>query len=297
MPKLPQQKPTITIIGMGRLGTALTIALSKNRYSISTLVSRRPRTLKKAARLLDADVRLLVAKDIKQLQSSDITLITTPDDQLPQVVAGLSKIKSKVRSIALHTSGALSSQALSPLKSKGWNIGSVHPLISVIGFEATTNVFEGAFWCVEGDRKALSAARQIVRDLNGQSFSIKAEVKSLYHAAAVMSSGNVTALFDVAIDMLSKCGLTKREARKILLPLLKSTIENLTSRSPAEALTGTFSRGDIGTVERHLAALSKSHLDMAKSVYRLLGLKSLNLAEEHGLDPLMSKRIQRLLKD
>ena len=297
MPKLPHQKPTITIIGMGRLGTALAIALSKNRYSISTLVSRRPRTLKKAARLLDADVRLLVAKDIKQLQSSDITLITTPDDQLPLVVAGLSKMKSNARSVALHTSGALSSQALSQLKSKGWNIGSVHPLISVSGFKATTNAFEGAFWCVEGDRKALSAARQLVRDLNGHSFSIKAEVKSLYHAAAVMGSGNVTALFDVAIDMLSRCGLTKREARKILLPLLKSTVENLTFRSPAEALTGTFSRGDIGTVERHLAALSTSHLDMAKSVYRLLGLKSLSLAEEHGLDPLMSKRIQRLLKD
>ena len=297
MPKLPNQKSTITIIGLGRLGTALAIALSQKQYPIATLVSRRRRTLERAARLLDTDVRLLVAKDIKRLQSSDITLITTPDDQLPQVVRNLSKLKSTAGSIALHTSGALSSQALSPLGDQGWHVGSVHPLISVSGSEAATSAFKGAFWCVEGDRKALTAARQLVRDLNGQSFSIKAEVKPLYHAAAVMSSGGVTALFDVATDMLSKCGLTKRDARRILLPLLRSTVENLTSRSPAEALTGTFSRGDIGTVERHLAALSKSHLGMAESVYRLLGLKSLNLAEENGLDPLISKRIQRLLKD
>lgn len=297
MPKLPNQKPTITIIGLGRLGTALAIALSKKRYSIATLVSRRRRTLEKAGRLLDVDVRLLVAKDIKQLISSDITLITTPDDQLPHVVRSLSKIKSADGSIALHTSGALSSHALSPLEAQGWSVGSVHPLISVSGSEAVTNAFKGAFWCIEGDRKALTAARQIVQALDGQGFSIKAEAKPLYHAAAVISSGGVTALFDVAIDMLEKCGLTQGEARKILLPLLKSTVENLTTLSPAEALTGTFSRGDVGTVERHLAALSKSHLDIARSVYRLLGLKSLKLAEENGLDPLISKRIQRLLKD
>jgi predicted short-subunit dehydrogenase-like oxidoreductase (DUF2520 family) len=295
MPKLPKQKSTINIIGLGRLGTALAIALFKKRYSIRTLISRRRITLERAAGLLDADVHLLVVKDIKQLQPSDVTLITTPDDQLPQVIKSLSKIKS-AGSIALHTSGALSSQALSPLADRGWHVGSVHPLISVSGSEAAQSAFKGAFWCVEGDRKALTAARQLVRDLNGQSFSVRAEVKPLYHAAAVMSSGNVTALFDVAIDMLSKCGLTRKDARKILLPLLESTVENLASRTPAEALTGTFSRGDIGTVERHLAALSEANLEMARSVYCMLGLKSLNLAEQNGLDPLVSKRIKRLLK-
>ena len=295
MPKLFNQKPTITIIGLGRLGSALAIALSKKRYPIETLVSRRRVTLEKAAAHLDADVRLLVVKDIQQLRPSDVTLITTPDDQLPKVVGGLSKISS-AGSIALHTSGALSSQVLSPLEDLGWSTGSVHPLISVSGSESATSVFNGAFWCVEGDRKALTAARQLVRELNGQSFSVKAEVKPLYHAAAVMSSGNVTALFDVAIDMLSRCGLTKRDARKILLPLLESTVQNLTSRTPAKALTGTFSRGDIGTVERHLAALSQANLDVALSLYRLLGLKSLNLAEENGLDPVVRKQIERLLK-
>ena len=295
MPKPPKQKSTVTIIGLGRLGTALAIALSKKRYSIETLISRRRSTLERAAARLDVDVRLLVVKDIKQLQPSDVTLITTPDDQLPHVVRSLAKIKSG-GSIALHTSGALSSQALSPLESRGWYIGSLHPLISVSGSDAGRSAFKGAFWCVEGDRKALSAARQLVRDLNGQSFSVRTEVKPLYHAAAVMSSGNVTALFDVAVDMLSKCGLTRREARKILLPLLESTVENLASRTPAEALTGTFSRGDIGTVARHLAALSESNLELARSVYCLLGLKSLNLAEENGLDPLLSKRIKSLLK-
>jgi predicted short-subunit dehydrogenase-like oxidoreductase (DUF2520 family) len=294
MPQIPKRK-SVNIIGLGRLGTALAIALSKKHYSIGTLVSRRRITLERAAALLDADVRLLVAKDIKQLQPSDLTLITTPDDQLSLVVRSLSKIKS-AGSIVLHTSGALSSQALSPLAERGWYIGSVHPLISVSGSDAATSAFKGAFWCVEGDRQALTAARQLVRDLSGKSFSVRAEFKPLYHAAAVMTSGNVTALFDVAIDMLSKCGLTRSDARQILLPLLKSTIENLTSRTPAKALTGTFSRGDIGTVERHLDALSESNLEMARSIYCLMGLKSLNLAEENGLNPLLSRRIKRLLK-
>ena len=295
MPKSPPRKPSISIIGPGRLGSALAIALSKKGYALETLISRRRVTLEKVAARLDAEVRLVVVKDIRRYKPSELTLITTPDDQIPEVANVLSKIESH-GSIALHTSGALSSQALRPLAEQGWHTGSVHPLISVISSSEGFGNFNRAFWCVEGDRRALAAARRIVRDLRGQSFSVSADVKPLYHAAAVMTSGNVTALFDIAIDMLSKCGLTRRDAQKILLPLLESTVANLSSQSPSKALTGTFSRGDIGTVERHLAALSGKNLDMALSLYRLLGLKSLRLAEENGLNPAVSKQVGRLLK-
>lgn len=295
MPKITIKKPAITIIGAGRLGSAMASALSRKGYPVNTLVSRKRITLEKAAAALDVPVRLLVAKDINHLQLSELTLITTPDDQVPKVVRSLTKLES-VGSIALHTSGALSSQTLAPLADRGWHIGSVHPLISVSGNEMEANIFEGAFWCVEGDKKALRMARQIVHDLDGKSFSVKAESKPLYHAAAVMTSGNVTALFDVSIDMLSKCGITRREARKILLPLLQSTVDNLQTRTPAQALTGTFSRGDVGTVQRHLAALSGANVSLARSLYCLLGLKSLNLAEANRLDPVIAKRIRRLLK-
>ena len=170
---------------------------------------------------------------------------------------------------------------LAPLREKGWHIGSVHPLISVSDAREGDAALRGGFWSVEGDKDALRLAKTIVSDLGGKSFSIRSEDKPLYHAAAVMTSGNVVALFDVALEMLVQCGLTRKTARSILLPLIASTVQNLETKDPAEALTGTFSRGDVETVKRHLAALKNKDLADALELYRLLGKRSLKLIKKH----------------
>jgi predicted short-subunit dehydrogenase-like oxidoreductase (DUF2520 family) len=172
----------------------------------------------------------------------------------------------------------LSSEVLSPLRAKGWSTGSVHPLISV---SDAKDSIEGAFWSVEGDARAVRVAKALVRDLGGTSFSIRTADKPLYHAAAVMTSGNVTALFDVALEMLVACGLTRKTARRILQPLLVSTVHNLETKDPSAALTGTFSRGDVETVKRHLAALKQHKLAEALQLYALLGKRSLKLTKNH----------------
>jgi len=177
----------------------------------------------------------------------------------------------------LHTSGALSSEVLSPLRAKGASTGSVHPLISVSDPQVS---IKGAFWSVEGDPSAVRVAKKLVRDLGGESFSIKSADKPLYHAAAVMTSGHVTALFDVALEMLVDCGLTRETARRILQPLLASTVHNLETRDPAQALTGTFSRGDVETVKRHLAALKQHKLADALELYCRLGKRSLKVTRK-----------------
>jgi predicted short-subunit dehydrogenase-like oxidoreductase (DUF2520 family) len=120
----------------------------------------------------------------------------------------------------------------------------------------------------------------IVSDLGGESFSIKADKKPLYHAAALMASGHVVALFDIAIEMLVNSGLTAERARELLLPLVESNTRNLTNLDPARALTGTFARGDFATVQRHLLALATSGLKDALTVYKLLGARSMVLAEK-----------------
>jgi predicted short-subunit dehydrogenase-like oxidoreductase (DUF2520 family) len=186
----------------------------------------------------------------------------------------------------------LSASILSPLRKKGWSAGSLHPLVSVSEPKAGAQLLRSAFWSVEGDQRAVRLGKAIVRDLDGKSFSISSENKPLYHAAAVMASGNVTALFDVAIEMLAECGLTRRQAQSALLPLLASAVRNLEKMNPAQALTGTFARGDVETVKRHLALLKNNKA--ALEMYRLLGLRSLDLAGSR-LDPAVVKRIKRLI--
>jgi predicted short-subunit dehydrogenase-like oxidoreductase (DUF2520 family) len=272
-----KQKPRVSIIGAGRLGTALGVALLQRGYSIESLVARRAQKARQAASFLDAKPQVLAAKQLTSLRPADVFLITVPDDQIAGVVSQLTALEFEAT--ALHTSGALSSEVLAPLHKRGWHTGSIHPLVSVSDTDAT---LDGAFWSVEGDAAALRIGKAIVRDLGGQSFSIHSEHKPLYHAAAVMVSGNVVAQFDVALEMLMRCGLNRKTARRILLPLIASTVRSLQTKDPAQALTGTFSRGDVETVKRHLAALKQSELVDALELYRLLGQRSLKVTGKHA---------------
>jgi len=286
-----KKKPEVVIIGAGRLGTAMATALAAKHYSLRAVVARRLESARKAATLagkaatlnskaalLDVATQAFAAKQIGSLPPPDLVLIAVPDDQIAKVAAKLSRLNFARTPVALHTSGALSSEVLAPLRAKGWSTGSIHPLISVSDPKAS---IEGAFWSVEGDARALRLAKKLVRDLGGASFSIRTAEKPLYHAAAVMTSGSVTALFDVALEMMVESGLTRTTARRILQPLLASTVQNLESKDPSEALTGTFSRGDVETVKRHLGALQRPRLKDALELYRLLGKRSLKLTKNH----------------
>lgn len=276
--KKRKEKPDVSIIGTGRLGTTLAVALARNDYAVRSLVSKRLANARKAAALLDDKPTAYAANQIGSLPQADLVLISTPDDQIATVAAQLATLNYDPPPTVLHTSGALSSEVLSPLRAKGWSTGSVHPLISV---SDAKDSLEGAFWSVEGDARAVRIAKALVRDLGGTSFSIRTADKPLYHAAAVMTSGNVTALFDVALEMLVECGLTRKTARRILQPLLVSTVHNLERKDPSAALTGTFSRGDVETVKRHLAALQEHKLVEALQLYALLGKRSVKLTKTH----------------
>ena len=285
-------------MGAGRLGTALAIALAESGYRISALVTRRREHVLKAGALLDVFGVLLTSNKLNKLPPTDLVIIATPDDQIELVARELSRISSshtKVRTV-LHTSGALSSTILSPLAELGWRTGSIHPLVAVSEPRSGAKALRGAFWCIEGDKEAIRSAQRIVHDLKGQSFSLAAKHKPLYHAAAVMASGNMVALFDVALEMLGQCGLGAKEAHRVLLPLVESTIRNLSVSQPARALTGTFARGDLATVKRHLEALSASGISDALELYRLLGKRAVALARENGVEPKVLRKITKALR-
>jgi predicted short-subunit dehydrogenase-like oxidoreductase (DUF2520 family) len=155
-------------------------------------------------------------------------------------------------------------------------------LVSVSDAARGARNFAGAYFCVEGERRAVALGKIIVRRLGGKSFSIETKHKTLYHAAAVTAAGHLVALFDAAIEMLSACGLGERAARETLIPLVRSTLENLETQSPSEALTGTFSRADVETFRRHLRALAENVSEEALEIYLQLGARSAHLAERQG---------------
>jgi len=301
MPKAARpkkSKPSVSVIGSGRLGTALAIALSSSGYPIQAVVARRRTIARKAAVLVSRHTLALKASELDLLPASRIVFLTTPDDEIAntaQRLADSQRISLK-GSIVLHTSGALSSDVLEPLSAIGFQVGSLHPLVSVSDPRTGPTNLQGAFYCIEGDAAATRVARAIVRDLKGRSFSIYSSNKPLYHAAAVMASGHVVALFDLATEMLVQCGLDPGKARRVLRPLLESTVNNLLTSDPATALTGTFARGDLATVHRHLSAFGRHGLLVALNVYRALGVHALVLTKKNGVDPQILDKISKALE-
>jgi predicted short-subunit dehydrogenase-like oxidoreductase (DUF2520 family) len=304
------RRPSVLIVGAGRLGTAMGLALKAKGYVIDVVVTRRPVTARQAARAFGSGTLALSAPQLLQfsarlqdrLDRCSLVLIATPDDSIARIAEQLvgifnSKSTRSPRRIALHTSGALSADVLRPLRSAGFATGSLHPLISISDSRSGSEALARAFFSVEGDPKAIRVASSLVRALGGRSFRIESRRKALYHAAAVTAAPNMTALFDIALEMLGHCGLSPQRARQVLLPLAESTLANLARQDPAQALTGTFKRGDVFTVEKHLAALESANLPQALAAYVLLGQRSLSLARRHHANRAGLDQIARLLSN
>lgn len=274
-------------------------ALGACGYDVRALVARSVSSARRACARAGLKARALSVERLQELPPSDILFITTPDDVVAETAELLASLAHEdVRGrVALHTSGALSSDALAPLAARAYGVGSMHPLAAVSEPQAGAESLRRAFYCVEGDARGIRVARRVVRDLGGRSFSVRAEDKALYHAAAVLTAGHTVALFDIAARLLARCGLADKEARRVLLPLLGTALENLSRETPERALTGTFARGDAETVRKHLAALREAGEADALLVYALLGGRSLRLAAHAGADAKRLQEIARLLAE
>ncbi len=282
---------SISIIGVGRVGGALAIALSRAGFAIDNLIYRSPDTSRQVLPFLAYPPPLIESASLKAI-NSDVLIITSADPDIAGIAAQVAAIDVRPRTV-LHTSGSLSSDILEELSKAGCRTGSMHPLVSISGPVVGAERFKGAFFCIEGD--AADTAAEIVEALGGHPFSIPTADKSLYHAAAVTASGHLVAVIDVAIEMLSECGLDEDKSREILLPLIESTVANLKSQNTAGALTGSFARADVAAVKRHLGAMGTRVSTRARGAYLELGERSIEIAESCNADPQRLAQIRELI--
>jgi predicted short-subunit dehydrogenase-like oxidoreductase (DUF2520 family) len=271
----------ISIIGVGRVGGALAIALSKKGFEIENLIVKTDDAAKRISDVFQPQTSITTLAGLSAV-TSDITFIATQDFEIERAAQSLAPKMKNRGSLVFHTSGSLSSEVLKSLRAVGCRTGSIHPLVSLSDAVLGAEHFAGAYFCLEGEPEAVTAGNEIVARLGGKPFSIETKYKTLYHAAAVTACGHLVALIDAAIEMLAKCGLSDEQAKDTLLPLIKSTIENLEVQTPGEALTGTFARADVKTFEKHLAALENEVSDEAREIYLQLGARSAHLAERQG---------------
>ncbi len=188
------------------------------------------------------------------------------DDALASTARLLARMPGWKNKIVLHSSGALTSDVLAPLKRAGAHTASLHPMMSFVA--GTAPKMSEIPFAVEGDKKAIAAAKQIVGKLGAEVFQIKKPAKVLYHALGSFSSPLVVATLVTAERVGKAAGLTLPQTRKIMGPILQQTLSNYLQRGPAAAFSGPIKRGDLQTIRRHLKELEK--VTLAKDVYRAL---------------------------
>jgi predicted short-subunit dehydrogenase-like oxidoreductase (DUF2520 family) len=184
-----------------------------------------------------------------------VILIATPDSAVREVAEELARIGGRElrRKIVLHTSGALSSNVLAPLRAQGAAAGSIHPLQTFTGIGLPS--LEGRIFAIEGDAAAVRVARQMSRDLDGLPVRISGSAKAAYHAAATMVCGQILAVVEAATRILMSIGMKRREAVRALVPLTSQMLQNFERVGPKAAWTGALPRGDFGVIQAHTLAL------------------------------------------
>jgi predicted short-subunit dehydrogenase-like oxidoreductase (DUF2520 family) len=254
-------RPRIGIVGTGRLGSALGAALRGVDYDVRSARSREATEAQAAA------------------DASDLVFITTADAAVSDVCA---RIRWRQGQGAVHCGGVLTLEALDAARNAGATPGCLHPLQSFPNGAADAPRFRGITFGVEAPPPLDSTLEAIARDLGASVVHLEGVDRALYHAAAILASNNVVALAAAAARTWTLAGLPREAARGALGPLLLNVANNVATRELVDALTGPLARGDVSTVERHLAALDVDS-DL-HHLYRLLGRELLRLPLGHSAD-------------
>jgi len=261
-----KRHPSIALIGSGNLAHALGPALRNAGYRIQSVAFRATASSKTRATAL---ARKLSAKAVpleEAVPQTDIIWLCHTDDALAETARMLALKPGWRGKIALHSSGALPSSVLAPLKRAGAHTASLHPMMTFVS--GTVTRMKSVPFAVEGDRKAVAIAREIVRNIGADSFPIKQSSKTLYHALGSFSSPLVVATLVTAERVGHAAGLNPSQTRKVMEPILVQTFKNYLDRGARAAFSGPIKRGDLETVRRHLRELKQ--VPGAAEVYRAL---------------------------
>jgi predicted short-subunit dehydrogenase-like oxidoreductase (DUF2520 family) len=283
----------VSIIGAGRVGTAIAVSLRQGGLNVEAVVSRKKEDAEWLARKVDASrfgtaVRLAC-------ENSELIFITTSDREIAPVVDELAPYVASTALVA-HTSGAYTSEVLSPVQERGASTLAMHPCQSFAEKTTAPKRLPGSYFCLEGDEKAVRKGKDLVEAMRCRSFVLPASDRPLYHIACTVASNYLVVLAERASSILEETGMRSEEALEILLPLLRGTLQNLQDLGASRSLTGPIERGDAETVVGQVGIVS-DRIPNLKDLFTTLGREAVRVAVRKGsLTPREGERLSGLLE-
>ena len=272
----------VGILGLGRLGSALLFALDASGYTSILQASRGGSRVSLPGQPVD---RANLAG------RADLVFLTVPDQAIEEAAA---ELEWRPGQVVVHTSGARALDALAAVEQRGATAACFHPLQTFpTGLSAgqASARFRDITCGIEGRGRAGELLEAIASSLGAQSVRLEGVDRAAYHAAAVFVSNDVIALTVAASRAWEQAGLPAADAQRALAPLIRASADGISERPLAQALTGPLVRGDVDTIERHLAALARD--PSLADLYRRLALELLTLDLGHSAE--LRAALQRVL--
>ena len=248
----------ISVVGAGRVGTAMAVLLGRAGHRIVAVSGRGP-TRDRASRFL-SDVPFLDPADAAR--AGELVVIGVPDDAIPGVVEQIAVADGfRPTQWVAHLSGASGLGVLAPARAAGARPLAIHPLQTFPDVAAALDLIPGCAMAVTADdAEAYTIGERIADDLMARPFRLDDAQRPLYHAAAVFASNYLIVTGAIAEDLFRRAGVPDPLAA--MLPLQRASLDNVERLGAGAALTGPAVRGDAGTVERNLEALRASAPEM-----------------------------------
>lgn len=262
----------IGFIGAGKVGFSLGKFFAQGNIPLTGFYSRRRESALEAA--LFTGTRAYDRLD-DLIYDSDAIFLTVPDEKILPMYQFMREFRISEK-IICHCSGAMTvKEAFPDIAVHGAYGYSIHPLFPISDKFNSYREMEGAFFCLEGDGPHIEAWKKLLTGLGVHVQIIPSDKKALYHAACAISSNLVCALVYEGIDLLKTCGFSDENAFMAISPLIRSNFKHILEDGPVKALTGPVERGDILTIEKHLACLSDGTV---RELYRTASKKLTEIA-------------------
>jgi predicted short-subunit dehydrogenase-like oxidoreductase (DUF2520 family) len=272
-------RPSVVVVGAGRLGGALALALAAKRWPVRVLA----RSEESRRRVLELGLKPATARDVARAR---VCLLCVPDKAVPSVAEELEPQLARGAAL-VHCAGALSLEALGP--PRGRVLGSFHPLVAVS--DPRDSLAGNSVALSTRSRWLREVLERMAKDSGLRALRVPEKHRAAYHAGAVLSAGGVVAALSAAVEAFRTAGISEEDALAALLPLTRSALRGVEARGLAAGYTGPIARGDSGVVAAHLAALPSE----SQAVYRPLSKRGLELVG-HRLTPEARAALAKLLE-
>jgi predicted short-subunit dehydrogenase-like oxidoreductase (DUF2520 family) len=289
-PDNPGEHPArlrVGIVGAGRAGTALAVALGRAGHEIVAASAVSDASVRRVQRNLPG---IAIMQPPEVAAAADLVLLTVPDDVLPGLVAGLAATGAELEGrLVAHVSGRHGLAVLDPAVRAGALPIALHPVMTFTGRPDDIDKLAGISFGITAPDSLRLVAEALVVEMGGEPVFIPESQRDLYHAALAGAANHLVTLVVQATDLLRDAGVA--QPARMLGPLLSAALDNALRLGDA-ALTGPVARGDADTVASHIDAL---RADAPEALPAYLALARLTADRAVAAGTLAAADAQRLL--